>query len=294
RSQALKAEDTSSPNADDTRARTGGGGIYTGASQVGVDSIRAILAFGGGAESFLFLAPVCKGWLDAYAYGAKEGAKYTSTYTSTLAVVMSSARLAWAVSAGWKGDENACKLAAGTGKLDVFQGCRELGCRGGSGVLSAAVRGGNTEMVQAVLDDPDCPVDKDALELAIASGSVEVTRLVGCKHEFPKDDFKRTVVVDGIKKAASEGALGMVECLWEGLPATRYSYMAVLRHAIKASAKNGHSAVAEGLAKIYVDEFDLDEDIDSVIMAHLPTSSPLVTKVMVEHQRYLESLGEDD
>ncbi|CAN0004066.1 unnamed protein product, partial [Ectocarpus sp. 12 AP-2014] len=289
--QALRAEDTS-PNAVATLARTSDGGIRTGVAQVGVDSIRAIVEFGGGAESFLFLAPVCKGWLDAYASGAKKEAKYTSTYTSTLAIVMSSTRLAWATSAGWKGDENVCKLAAATGKLDVFEGCRKLGCRGGSGVLSAAVRGRNTDIVQAVLDNPDCPVEKDALELAIASGSVEMTQLVGSKYEFPKDDWKRTAVVDGLFKAASDGSLAMVQCLWEWVPG--HEDTEVLRDAIEKSARNGHFAVAERLVKTYLDYFDPDEDTNEVILTHFPSSHPLAKKIVVDEAEYRASLGLDE
>ncbi|CAM9366446.1 unnamed protein product [Ectocarpus sp. 4 AP-2014] len=237
----------------------------------------SIVEFGGGAESFLFLAPVCKGWLDAYAYGAKKEAKHTSTYTSTLAMVMSSTRRSWVVSAGWKGDENACKLAAATGKLDVFEGCRKPGCRGGSGVLSAAVRSRNTDIVQAVLDDPDCPVETDALELAIASGSVEMTQLVGCKYEFPEDDWKRQPVVDGLFKAALDGSLAMVQCLWEWVPG--HEDTETLRDAIEKSAMNGHFAVAERLVKTYLDQFDRDEDTNEVILTHLPSSHPLAKKI---------------
>lgn len=254
-----------------------------------MDSIRAIVEFGGGAESFLFFAPVCKGWLDAYAYGAKKEAKYTNTYTSTLAIVMSSTRLAWAVSAGWKGDENACKLAAATGKLDVFEGCRKLGCRGGSGVLSAAVRGENTKIVQAIIDDPDCHVEKYALELAIVSGSVEMTQLVGCKYEFAKDDWKRQAVVDELFKAASEGSLAMVQYLWEWVPG--HEDTEILRDAIEKSAKNGHFPLAERLVKTYVDQFDPDEDTNEVFLTHLPSSHPLAKKKVDDEAEYRASLG---
>ncbi|CAN0249638.1 unnamed protein product [Ectocarpus fasciculatus] len=146
-------------------------------------------------------------------------------------------------------------------------------------------------MVQAVLDDPDCPVDKDALELAIASGSVEVTRLVGCKHEFPKDDFKRTVVVDGFMKAASEGTLGMVECLWEWV---YHNDLEILGKAMKKSAKNGHFAVAETLGKFYVDGFDPDEDVDDVIWSYFPSSSAVKQKRSDDEAEYRASLGEDE
>lgn len=127
---------------------------------------------GGAVESFSFFGLMCKAWRDAQ----------TSPYMSSLAIAMSSTRLASAIAAGWKGDEEARNIAAGMGKSDVFLGCRKLGCKEGSEVLEAAVRSGDMEIVQAVLDDPDFPVGEDALHVPVAS--INTLELVGCFYGY--------------------------------------------------------------------------------------------------------------
>ena len=140
-------------------------------------------------------------------------------------------------------------LAAASGNIGIFTKWKDkFGCTVKGGLAEAAVRGNNTAIVEVVLEQdraeertsdfsPDFPQDKEAYNLAVASGYAEMVAIVAAEVGHQDDG----VTFDGLEQAAEVGNLDMAKALWESF-GDRDSKHAVggMSVAIDVAASHGH------------------------------------------------------
>lgn len=229
--------------------------------------MKQIMEYWGGMGSLLFLECVWKAWRPTHA---------PETFPSTIVIALSSRRLASAINSGW--GEGGSKLAVTTGNPNIFAewkvrfGCTTLE----SGLLEAAVRGNNTDIVEDVLEQYwacEFPMDKDAWLLAVASGSVDMVETV----EAYVGDRDEDVTCDGLERAAEAGALDMAKSLWESFPDQRSKYAeSGLSVAIRVGASYGHFALAEWCVRTLHNQDGLLWHDILTVMQYLPRWRSLV------------------
>ncbi|CAB1101853.1 unnamed protein product [Ectocarpus sp. CCAP 1310/34] len=194
----------------------GADGSVEWSSGLNADVMQLITQYWGGMDFDLFLGCVRRSLPQTH--GTDK------TFPNTMAIILSSHRLASAIKAGW--GQRGCMLAAATGNIMIFEESKfTFGCTLESGLLEAAVRGSNTTIVEEILKqcvEQEFPMDKDAFALAVASGNAD---MVGSVGGYVSAD--EGVICDGLERAAKEGDLGMVKTLWEEFPdqVTKYQLL---------------------------------------------------------------------
>lgn len=208
------------------------------------------------------------------------------TLPSTIAIVLSSRRLESAINAGCgQGGCNltaATELAAAMGSLSIFDEWKARGeltveC----GLLHAAVRGNNPDIVAEVLDlyleggiRRETGKDEDAYSLAVESGSADMVESVAAGISR----IDECVTSRGLKQAAEVGALPMMERLWDYGFGDQRGEEAVdgMSAAIRIAASNGHFDVAEWCVRTLHQSSDLPWRPVVEVMRHLGSWRPLV------------------
>ena len=151
---------------------------------------------------------------------------------------------------------------------------------GDSGLLETAVRGYNTTIVEKVLKQYfahdrtlEFPRDKEAYNLAVASGHAEMVDIVA--GYVPHVD--EAVTSDGLKQAAEVGDIGMAKVVWDTF-VDQQSKRAVggMSVAIQVAASHDHFEMAEWCVRALHRSMDLCSQNVVNVIRHLCVWRPLV------------------
>lgn len=239
--------------------------------------MQKILEHWGGPEFVSFLNCVRESWGETH-----EG---DEAFPNTMAMLLSSHRLTSAVEAGW--GQWGCMLAAASGNIGIFTKWKDkFGCTVKGGLVEAAVRGNNTAILEVVLEQyeaevrrtselwpPDFAQDKEAYNLAVASGNAEMVAIVAGTVGHNDDG----VTADGLEQAAKVGNLDMAKILWEsfGYQDSKYA-VGGMSVAIEVAASHGHFEVMEWCVRALHRVVDLASRNVEEVMRHVSVLRPLV------------------